>query len=106
MDEKEKDVAEDPKQPAVGDPPEETVGDIMKKSGSDAVKFWVIIASVIVYLAGIAYAEVHGLTMLQKGVAPDLRFWATLGMIAAGVTAVALPVALKVWTKWWRISSG
>lgn len=82
----------------ITDPPEETVGDIMKRSGSDAVKFWVIVVSALVYLAGIVYAEIHGLTMLQKGVAPEMRMWAQLGMIAAGITALALPVALKVWT--------
>ena len=98
MEENNKPEVEEPQPPAPGDPPEETVGDIMKKSGSDAVKFWVIVASIIVYLAGIIYAEIHGLTMLQKGVAPDMRIWAQLGMIAAGITAVALPVALKVWT--------
>jgi hypothetical protein len=80
------------------DPPEETVGDIMQKSQGEGLKFWVIVGSAIVYLAGIVYAEVHGLTMLQKGVAPDMRLWATLGMIAAGITAVLLPLALKVWT--------
>lgn len=83
---------------AITDPPEETVGDIMKRSGSDAVKFWVIVVSALVYLAGIVYAEIHGLTMLQKGVAPEMRIWAQMGMVAAGITAVALPVALKVWT--------
>jgi hypothetical protein len=87
-----------PKAEVHQDPPEETVGDIMKKSGSDAVKFWVIVISAFVYLAGIVYAEVHGLTMLQKGVAPDMRIWATLGIIAAGISAVILPVALKTWT--------
>jgi hypothetical protein len=84
--------------PTPHDPPEETVGDIMKKSSGEGVKFWVIVVSVIVYLAGVVYAEVHGLTMLTKGVAPDMRIWAQLGMIAAGISAVALPVALKVWT--------
>jgi hypothetical protein len=43
------------------------------------------------------YAEVHGLTMLQKGVAPEMRFWAGAGMIAAGVSAVLFPIALKSW---------
>jgi len=80
------------------DPPEETVGDIMKKSSSEGLKFWMIAISALIYLTGIVYAEVHGLTMLQKGVAPDLRFWATLGMVAAGMTAVIMPVVLKVWT--------
>jgi hypothetical protein len=93
-----KQEAEEPKALAIGEPTEETVGDIMHKASGEGLKFWVIVVSVIVYLAGVTYAEIHGLTMLQKGVAPDMRFWATLGMIAAGITAVALPLALKVWT--------
>lgn len=79
------------------EPPEETVGDLMQKAGSEGIKFWVIIVSALVYLAGIVYAEVHGLTMLQNGVAPDMRVWATLGMIAAGISAILFPIALKVW---------
>ena len=79
-------------QPVNTDPPEETVGDIMKKSGSDAIKFWVIVVSAVVYLAGIVYAEVHGLTMLSKGVAADMKLWAQMGMVAAGISAVILPV--------------
>jgi hypothetical protein len=50
-----------------------------------------------VYLAAVVYAEVHGLTMLQKGVVPDMRIWANMGMIAAGVSAILFPIALKVW---------
>jgi hypothetical protein len=80
------------------DPPEETVGDIMQKSSGDGIKFWLIITSALVYLAGIVYAEVHGLTMLQNGVSPEMRIWANVGMIAAGITAVILPLALKFWT--------
>ena len=76
--------------------PEETVGDIMQKASGESIKFWVIVVSAIIYLAGIVYAEVHGLTMLQNGVAPDMRFWAGLGMVAAGLSAVLFPVALKV----------
>ena len=91
-------VQEPQPQAANTDPPEETVGDMMKKAGGEGIKFWMIVVSAIVYLAGIAYAEVHGLTMLQKGVVPDMRIWAQLGMIAAGISAVILPITLKVWT--------
>ena len=79
-------------------PAEETVGDIMTKASGEGIKFWMIVISALIYLTGIVYAEVHGLTMLQKGVASDLRIWATLGMVAAGMTAVIMPVTLKVWT--------
>lgn len=89
---------EEPKaQAPLAEPPEETVGDIMQKSGSEALKWVVIVLSAGVYLAGIVYAEVHGLTMLQKGVAPEMRFWAGAGMVAAGVSAILYPIALKSW---------
>src|SRR5690242_9068159 len=80
------------------DPPEETVGDIMQKAQGEGLKWLVIVLSAVVYLAGIVYAEVHGLTMLQAGVVPEMRIWATLGMVAAGISAVIFPIALKVWT--------
>ena len=80
------------------DPPEETVGDIMQKASGEGLKFWVILGSVIVYVAGVVYAEVHGLNMLSKGVAPDFLVWAYVGMLALGFTALLLPLALKVWT--------
>jgi hypothetical protein len=79
------------------DPPEETVGDIMQKDSSAGIKWLVIVVSALVYIAGLVYAEVHGVTMLQKGVAPDMRLWATMGMIAAGVSAVLFPIALQAW---------
>lgn len=81
-----------------GEPPEETVGDIMDKSKGEGLKWLVIVGSVIVYAAGVVYAEVHGINMLAKGVAPDFLVWAYVGMIALGITALLLPLALKVWT--------
>src|SRR5687768_8443723 len=79
------------------DPPEETVGDILQKMGGEGLKWVVIVVSAIIYLAGIVYAEVHGLSMLTKGVEPDMRIWAGVGMIAAGLSAVLFPIALQVW---------
>jgi hypothetical protein len=101
MDELNPTPAEEPQpQPAapIGEPPDETIGDIMNKMSERGLKFVVIIGFVIAYVAGIVYAEVHGLTMLQKGVAPDMRIWATMGMVAAGLCALLFPIALKVWT--------
>src|SRR5829696_8554413 len=79
------------------DPPEETVGDIMQKMSGEGLKWLVIVVSAIIYLAGIVYAEVHGLSMLQKGVEPDMRIWAGMGMVAAGLSAILFPIALQVW---------
>jgi hypothetical protein len=93
-----KDPQEEPTpQPVNTDPPEETVGDIMQKMSGEGLKWLVIVLSAAVYVAGIVYAEVHGITMLKKGVAPDMQIWAMLGMIAAGVSALLFPVALQVW---------
>jgi hypothetical protein len=78
--------------------PEETVGDIMQKMSGEGLKWIVIIGSIAVYVAAVVYAEVHGLNMLSRGVAPDFLVWAYVGMIALGVTALLLPLALKVWT--------
>ncbi len=91
-------TAQDAQQGAPMEAPEETVGDIMQKASGEGIKFWVIVVSALIYLAGIVYAEVHGLTMLQNGVVPEMRIWATMGMIAAGLSAVLFPIALKVWT--------
>lgn len=96
MDEQTNATTEEPK--AIGDPPDETVGDVLQKASGEGWKWFVIVLSAVVYLTAIVYAEVHGLTMLQKGVEPDMRFWAGMGMIAAGISAVLFPIALKVWT--------
>lgn len=90
--------AEQPQEAAPMEPPEETVGDMMQKAPSEALKFWVIVISALVYLAGIVYAETHAINALSKGTPENLRMWALVGMIAAGVSAVLLPLALKVWT--------
>lgn len=97
---KQPEAAQEPTQapaPAALQPREDTVGDIMKKAGERAIKSALVIVSILVYVAGIIYAEVHGLTMLQKGVSPDMRIWAGVGMVAAGATALAMPAVLKVW---------
>lgn len=88
---------EEIKEQTTQEPPEETVGDIMKKMDSEGLKWLVIIGGALVYLTAVVYAEVHGLTALQKGVAPDMRIWAGAGMVAAGISAVLFPIALKVW---------
>lgn len=83
---------------AIGDPPEETVGDIMHKSAERGLLFVVLVGFALAYVAGVVYAEVHGLSMLQNGVKPEMRIWATMGMVAAGLCALLFPIALKVWT--------
>jgi hypothetical protein len=77
--------------------PVETVGDIMSEATRATIKKLVLFLSAVVYVAAIVYAEVHGLSQLQAGVKPEMRFWATLGMIAAGISAICFPLALKSW---------
>ena len=62
---KQQETAQEVQQTALPDPPEESVGDIMTKASGEGWKWLVVVASAFVYLAGIVYAEVHGLTMLQ-----------------------------------------
>jgi hypothetical protein len=98
-DQNEPTTIEEPNPPApLGNPPEESIGDIMHKMSERGLKWLVIVGFTIAYVTGIVYAEVHGLSMLQKGVAPEMQIWATAGMVAAGVCALLFPIALKVWT--------
>src|SRR3989304_2022492 len=75
----------------------QSVGDIMQEGMQKALKKIVIGAGMLVYVAGIVYAEVHGLNILSKGVNPDFLIWAYIGMVALGISAIALPLALHVW---------
>lgn len=74
-----------------------TVGSEMNEGRSKAIKGFLLFASVIVYLAGIMYAEVHGFSLLSKGINPDLMMWAIIGIFALGITAIALPAGLHFW---------
>lgn len=76
----------------------QSVGNIMQEAKLATMKKLVMLAGIVVYIAGVVYAEVHGFSLLSKGVNPDFLIWAYLGMFALGVTALALPLALHVWT--------
>lgn len=76
----------------------QSVGDIMQDAKLEVWKRLVMLAGVLVYIAGVVYAEVHGWTLLSNGVSPDMQIWAGLGMVALGITALALPLALHAWT--------
>jgi hypothetical protein len=78
--------------------PAATVGNILQEGMHKAVKTIVVFMSILIYLAGVIYAEVHGLSMLSKGVNPDFLMWAYIGMMALGFSAIALPLALHFWT--------
>ena len=76
----------------------QSVGDIMQEASQRAIRNLVIFAGILVYLAGVFYAEVHGFSILSKGVNPDFLIWAYVGMIALGISAIALPLALHTWS--------
>jgi len=75
----------------------QSVGDIMSEGTQRALRRIVIGAGMLVYIAGVVYAEVHGFSILSKGVNPDFLVWASIGMVALGISAIALPLALHVW---------
>jgi len=74
-----------------------SVGNEMNEGKSKAIKGFLVAASIVVYLVGIMYAEVHGYSLLSKGINPDLLVWALLGIFALGITAIALPAGLHFW---------
>lgn len=76
----------------------QSVGDIMQEAKLATMKRLVMLAGIVVYIAGVVYAEVHGFSLLSGGVQSDFLVWAYLGMVALGVSALALPLALHVWT--------
>lgn len=77
---------------------DETVGDVMTNDRDRALKTIAIGAGVVVYAGMLAYSAVHNWRLLTSGVAPDMRIWAALGVIALEISAAALPVALHWWT--------
>jgi hypothetical protein len=85
-------------EPTRDEPTSGNVGDILSEAKSRAIKALAIFASILIYLAGILYAEAHGMNMLTKGINPDFLLWAYVGMVALGLTAVVLPLALHFWT--------
>lgn len=72
----------------------ENIGGVMQQGRNQAVKVLVSLAGVVVYVAGVVYAEVHGYSLLTKGIDPDMLIWAVIGIFALGITALALPLGL------------
>lgn len=73
---------------------ENSIGSIMANGRTDAAKTLTTAAAVVVYAAGIVYAEVHGWALMVRGVDPQMLAFAAVGMIALGITALALPLGL------------
>jgi hypothetical protein len=85
---------EQTEQAAPMEAPEPGVGDLMKEGTRKAAAALVVLLIIGAYLGGLVYAEVHGLSMLRQGVAPDLVMWAYLGMFTLGALAIAFPLGL------------
>lgn len=75
----------------------QTIAEIQASDKTRAVKALVFAASLLVYMAGILYAEVHGFSLLSRGISPDFLIWAVVGMVALGITALAIPAGLHFW---------
>ena len=82
-----------------------TVEGMVQKQKFDVFKLVCYGVGVAVYVAGVVYAETHGFAMLSKGVSAEFYVWAVVGMLAVGITALALPVLLikviKDTLQWW-----
>lgn len=69
-------------------------GNFMQKGKDQAVRALVSFFGVLVYVAGVVYAEVHGYSLLIRGVDPQFLLWSTVGIVALGITALFLPLGL------------
>ena len=72
----------------------DSVGNVMQKDRDHAIRSLVTVFGCVVYVSGIIYAEVHGYSLLSRGVDPQFLLWATIGIVALGITAVFLPLGL------------
>jgi hypothetical protein len=71
-----------------------SIGKTMQEGKNKAIKQLITLAGMIVYVTAIVYAEVHGYTLLKAGIDPGMLIWATIGIFALGITALALPLGL------------
>jgi hypothetical protein len=75
-----------------------SIGERMSEGNDQALKTLAILAGAAVYLGMIVYSAVHNWRLLTTGIAPEMVIWASLGVVALELTALALPVALHWWT--------
>jgi len=78
--------------------PNQTVGDMFADAKQKTIKGFVILLGIIVYTGAVIYAEVHNINLMTKGVPEELLFWAMLGIISLGITALTLPLWIHYWT--------
>ncbi len=74
-----------------------SVASAMQSGSRRALKGLAFVLSVIVYLAGLAYAGVRSYSLFAATIDPNLLPLAVLGIIALEVSALALPLAIHYW---------
>jgi hypothetical protein len=76
-----------------------TVSTAMKDNQHRALRGLAVTLSLIVYLAGLAYAAVRSYSLFAATIEPALLPLAVLGIVALELTAIALPLAIHFWTQ-------
>ena len=76
-----------------------TVSTAMKDNQHRAMRGLAVGLSLLVYLAGLAYAGVRSYTLFAATIDASLLPLAVLGIVALEVSAVALPLAIHFWTQ-------
>lgn len=74
-----------------------SIAEKMQNGQHNAIKGLAQVAGLVVYVGMIAYSAVHNWSLLSAGIAPTMRMWAAVGVIALELTALALPLALHFW---------
>jgi hypothetical protein len=74
-----------------------SVSSAMQQNSRRALKTVAFALTVVVYLAGLAYAAVRSYSLFSATIAPELLPLAVLGIIALEVTALALPLTIQYW---------
>lgn len=76
----------------------QTVADILKTQTRSALTALAVFLSGLVYCAGLVYAGVRAYSLFARTIDPSLLWLAVVGIVAAEISAVALPLALHYWT--------
>lgn len=76
---------------------DETVGDVLETTNQNALKKIALVLGMAVYAGGLIYAGLHNWQLFSRGLEPELRIWALLGVISLELSAIGLPLGLHFW---------
>lgn len=76
---------------------DETVGDVLETTNQSALKTIALGLGLIVYAGGLVYAGLHNWQLFSRGLDPELRIWALLGVVSLELSAIGLPLGLHFW---------